>query len=118
MLTDQHVLLAKARREKIEQEVAERAGRLLDASTLTDLLEKEYRIVSERMLSVAAMASDKLEPLDVARHERIRSVIHDAIIQILTELAAPAALIERTQQGNGRSNHIGNGKADGDEAVQ
>jgi hypothetical protein len=106
-ITDEHVLLAKARREKIEQETAERAGKLLDRDAMLDLMTRDHQIVTERLLIIAAEVADRLEPVDVQRHELIRSAIYDRLIVALNELSAPAALIERSIDGGRRTN--GNG---------
>jgi hypothetical protein len=108
-ITDEHRLLAKARREKIERENEVAAGRLLDIESDSAALEQDYRTITERLLSIAAEVADRVEPIDVARHEVIRQAVHDRLIIALNELAAPAMLFEKvhgkriTEQTNGEA---------------
>jgi phage terminase Nu1 subunit (DNA packaging protein) len=108
-ITDEHAALARARRQKVEMELAERAGRLVDAETMGDLLEKENRNVSERLLGIAVQVSDKIEPTDVERREHVRRLIEVAVHEALLELSAPADLLEQTATGRDRRGSRGNG---------
>jgi hypothetical protein len=109
-VVDEHRLLAKARREKVEMEVAVKKGELVDAATMERLLELEYRVVGERLLGIAVQASDKIAPDEIVRREFAREVIAVAVHEALLELSAPADLLEQAVNGRERrGGRIGNG---------
>jgi phage terminase Nu1 subunit (DNA packaging protein) len=101
-VTDEHTALARARREKVELEVATIKGELVSAETMANLLELEYRVITERLLSIAAVVGDRIEPSDVARREFARQVIDGAVREVLLELSAPADLLEQSVDGRDR----------------
>jgi phage terminase Nu1 subunit (DNA packaging protein) len=87
-------LLARSQKRKIDLDIAQREGRVVDIEIVGRELELENRIVTEKLLTIEVIA-DALEPLDVVKREACRAAIHDKVIEVLNELSAPAALIDR-----------------------
>jgi phage terminase Nu1 subunit (DNA packaging protein) len=86
--------LARSQTRQIDLKIALMEGRVVDSAAVQRLLELEYRIVTERLLGLATL-SEQLEPVDVERREVLRAAIHDRVIDVLNELSAPAAMVER-----------------------
>jgi hypothetical protein len=95
------LLLARARREKIELELAEQAGQLSHVDTVREVIEEEYRNTREFFLNVPGSCSNDLATIArkaddelsaaILVGERLRQTLHEAMEQWST----PEAVIAR-----------------------
>jgi hypothetical protein len=98
-ITDEHLLLARARREKIELELAEQAGQLSHVDTVAQIIEEQYRNTREFFLSMPGSCSNDLSSIarkaddelsaTILVGERLRQTLHQA----MSEWSTPESVI-------------------------